>query len=125
MDKNKEVYMIHDRSSNEVQSVYSRSYSDVTEFDSVCSARGSNCHDTYQDREVYKINKYKVVYELIEDDVDGSVNEVNRVYNVYYSQDGNRFRGCVQADSKEEATAMIEQLSGDIKVFSATWDGEK
>ena len=51
--------------------VYSRSCGDEFDFSSASSARRANCHGTYEDVDVYKINKYKVTYELIEEDVDG------------------------------------------------------
>lgn len=50
--------------------VYSRSYHDEFYFESVESARLANCHNIYTDKSEYKIKKYKVHLELIEDDVE-------------------------------------------------------
>lgn len=74
----KEVYRIHDRKTNQVQGVYSRAYHDEYDFASPESARSSNCWDAYKDKRKYKINKYKVTYELIEDDCDcnGNFNDI-------------------------------------------------
>lgn len=66
----KEVYKIIDKSTGEAQGVYSRSYGDEFEFDSAERARTSNCHGIYEDKEKYKISKYKVTYTLIEDECE-------------------------------------------------------
>jgi hypothetical protein len=68
--KDKIVYQIHDRKDDEVQYVYSRSYHNVSEFGSTSSARSSNCYDIYENKEKYRIAKYKVTYELIEEDCE-------------------------------------------------------
>ena len=49
---------------------YSRSYHYEYDFSSVHQARSANCHGTFKDKTKYKIAKYRVTYELIEDDVD-------------------------------------------------------
>lgn len=64
-----EVFRIIDRKTGKAQGVYSRACHDEYDFRSVESARGANCHGTYENKEYYKINKYRVVYELIEEDV--------------------------------------------------------
>ena len=66
--KNKEVFMIHDRESGEAQGVYSRSYHDEYEFSSAECARSSNCHGIYEDKDKFRIARYRVTYELIEED---------------------------------------------------------
>lgn len=66
----KTVYKIHDRETGVIQGVYSRYCRDETEFSSVSRARSANCHDVYEDKEKFKISKYKVTYELIEDDCE-------------------------------------------------------
>jgi hypothetical protein len=64
-----EVYRIIDRKTEKAQGVYSRACHDEYDFSCPETARNANCHGTYQDREKYKINKYRVIYELIEEDV--------------------------------------------------------
>lgn len=63
------VYRILDRQTNEVQGVYSRAYHDDTDFPSKESALHANCHGIHKDKTKYKIAKYRVTYELVEDDV--------------------------------------------------------
>ena len=65
----KEVYKIYNTESKKEEQVYNRSYTNQTEFSSPSEARRSNCWDIYQDRDQYKIRKYKVTYELIDEDV--------------------------------------------------------
>ena len=65
-----EVYRIVRRSDDKHEGVYSRGYGDEYDFGSPSSARNANCHHIYQDKKKYKINRYKVTYELIEEDVD-------------------------------------------------------
>ena len=69
MSKEKEVYRILNNETGKHEGVYSRSYHDEYDFNSVESARNSNCHGIYQNKDKYKIQKYKVTYTLIEDDV--------------------------------------------------------
>jgi mRNA-degrading endonuclease RelE of RelBE toxin-antitoxin system len=64
-----EVYRILDRKTEEVQGSYSRAYHDEYDFNSAESARRANVHGMFEDKEKYKINKYRVIYELIEEDV--------------------------------------------------------
>ena len=65
----KEIYRIIDRQTSKVISVYiPPSASDVSEFDSVESARESNCHGIYKNESKYRIEKYKVTYELLDSD---------------------------------------------------------
>ena len=64
------VYRIIDRDSGCVQGSYSRAYCNEYDFSSSEEARNANCHDVFKDYKKYKIAKYKVTYELIEDDVD-------------------------------------------------------
>ncbi len=58
------VFRIIDKKGNAVGS-YSRAYCDEYDFDSAEQARNANCHDIFQDRDKYKIAKYRVTYELI------------------------------------------------------------
>jgi hypothetical protein len=69
------VFRIHDRKTGAVQSAYSRAYHDEKDFDSVSSARNANVHGIYRDRRDYRIAKYRVIYELIEDDCDAPSRE--------------------------------------------------
>jgi len=64
------VFRIIDRSSGKSVGSYSRAYCDEYDFESVESARGANCHGVFEDKEKYKIAKYKVTYTLIEDDCE-------------------------------------------------------
>ena len=63
------VFRIINRQTGEPQGSYSRAYCDEFDFSSPDQARNSNFHNKFQDREKYKIAKYRVIYELIEDDV--------------------------------------------------------
>lgn len=64
------VYRIIDRDTDKAQGVYSRANHDEYDFKSPDSARRSNCHDIYLDKDKYKISKYLITYTLIENDVD-------------------------------------------------------
>lgn len=63
------VFRIIDRESNEAVGSYSRAYCDEYDFKSVDEARNANCHGMFKNTDKYKIAKYRVTYELIEDDV--------------------------------------------------------
>ena len=63
------VYRIIDRKSGEAQGSYSRAYCDEFDFSSAENARTANCHGMFEDRDKYAIAKYRVTYELIEEDV--------------------------------------------------------
>ena len=65
----KTVFRIIDRNTGQPQGVYSRAYHDEYDFDSAERARSANIHGIYEDRENYRIAKYRVIYELIEEDV--------------------------------------------------------
>ena len=62
------IFKIIDRKTGKPQGVYDRAYRNTYEFYSPEEARMANVHDIYQDREKYRIAKYKVTYELIEED---------------------------------------------------------
>jgi hypothetical protein len=64
------VYRIIDRGTGEAVGSYSRAYCDEFDFTSASSARNANCHGTFEDKQKYAIAKYRVVYELIDSDVD-------------------------------------------------------
>ena len=63
------VYRIIDRATGSAHGAYSRACCDEYDFESVEQARSANCHGIFKDRAKYKIAKYRVTYELIEDDV--------------------------------------------------------
>ncbi len=61
------VFRIIDKNTGEAVGSYSRAYCDEYDFTSVQEARTANCHGMFESDE-YKIAKYKVTYELLEDD---------------------------------------------------------
>jgi len=64
------TYRIINRKTGDMEGTYSRACHTQYEFGSPEEARSSNCHNIYQDRGKYRIAKYRVTYELIEEDVD-------------------------------------------------------
>ncbi len=62
------VFRIINRETGEAKGSYSRASCDEFDFNSVGEARSANCHGIFKDKEKYKIAKYRVTYELIEDD---------------------------------------------------------
>jgi len=65
-----EIFKIINRETGEPTGSYSRGYHDVFEFDSASHARNANCHGMFEDKEKYAIAKYRVTYELLNDDCD-------------------------------------------------------
>ena len=63
------VYRIIDRKTGDAVGSYSRAYCDEYDFYTPSEARNANCHGVFENTEKYKIAKYRVTYELIEDDV--------------------------------------------------------
>lgn len=63
------VFRIIDKLSGEAVGSYSRAYYDEYDFSSVEEARSANCFGLFENRDKYKITKYRVIYELIDDDV--------------------------------------------------------
>lgn len=72
-NKPETVFRIIDKSNGNAVGSYSRAYCDEFDFESVGEARGANCHGMFEDKEKYKIAKYKVTYTLIEDDCKESL----------------------------------------------------
>jgi hypothetical protein len=66
------VYRIIDRQTDSFKGSYSRSCCDEYDFESIDRARNSNCHGMHQNKGKYKIAKYKVTYELIDNDCDNA-----------------------------------------------------
>lgn len=64
-----EVFRIIDRDTGDAVGSYSRSCHDEYDFRSPRAARSANCHNMFEDTQKYKINRYRVTYELLEDDV--------------------------------------------------------
>jgi hypothetical protein len=62
------VFRIIDAESGQACGSYSRAYCDEYDFESAHEARTANCHGMFEDRRKYKIAKYRVTYELLEDD---------------------------------------------------------
>jgi hypothetical protein len=69
--KPEEVFRIIHRTTGDAVGSYSRAYCDEYDFKSVANARSANCHGVFKNKEVYAIAKYRVIYELIDGDVDG------------------------------------------------------
>lgn len=65
------VFRIISKETGEAVGSYSRACCTEFDFRSVGEARNANCHGMFEDREKYKIAKYRVTYELIDDDCDG------------------------------------------------------
>ncbi len=63
------VYRIINNSNGECEGSYSRAYCDEYDFESIQEARTANCHGKFEDKQKYSIAKYKVTYELIEDNL--------------------------------------------------------
>lgn len=61
------IFRIIDHDTGNLVGSYSRSCHDKYDFKSVKSARGANCHGMFKDEEKYKIAKYLVTYELLDD----------------------------------------------------------
>ena len=64
------VFRIIDKKTGEAQGSYSRACCDEYDFSSAQEARNANVHGIYHNAERYKIAKYWVTYELIEDGID-------------------------------------------------------
>ncbi len=62
------VYRILDRDSGSLQGSYSRAYCNEYDFESIGEARTANVHGVFEDESKYKIAKYRITYELLEDD---------------------------------------------------------
>lgn len=63
------VFRIIDRESGLPVGSYSRAYCDEYDFGSSEEARHANCHGMFEDREKYRIARYRVTYELLDPDV--------------------------------------------------------
>jgi len=68
--KPKTVYRIIDKDTGEAVGSYSRAYCDEYDFATVEEARNANCHGIFLNKDKYKIAKYRVVYELVNNNCD-------------------------------------------------------
>ena len=107
----KEVYRIIDRETDYLQGAYSRAYHTEYDFDSVSSARGSNCHGIYKDRAKYKIAKYKVTYELIDEDCDKPTEKEIQRYLIKKEEEAKEL---IAKDKR------LRELA--IKEYQKTWE---
>lgn len=107
----KEVYRIIDRETDYLQGAYSRAYHTEYDFDSVSSARSSNCYDIYKDKAKYKIAKYKVTYELIDDDCDKPTEKETQRYLINKEEDA---RELIAKDKRLRELAIEE--------YKKTWE---
>ncbi len=70
------VYRIIDNETNCSIGSYSRAYCNEYDFNSIEEARTANCHGMFEDKEKYRIAKYKITYELIEDGCDKNMKPI-------------------------------------------------
>ena len=66
----KTVFRLIDNHTGDFVGAYERSYNTVFDFDSLEAARTSNCHGIFEDKKAYSVNKYRVIYQLLEEDCD-------------------------------------------------------
>lgn len=64
------IYKIINNETGELEGAYNRSYYTQYEFSSPGEARSSNVHDIFKNKREYRIQKWKVTYELVDDDCD-------------------------------------------------------
>ena len=69
------VFRILDRETGSEQGSYSRACCDEYDFVSIKEARSADAHGAFADKVKFKIAKYRVTYELIDDDVDPATPE--------------------------------------------------
>lgn len=96
------VFKIIDNKTGELAGAYSRAYSTEYEFRSPSEARSSNVNGIFKDKRRYHIQKWKVTYELVDDDADPYIQTSIPYYKDYLSNKAHR--------------EMFEQVMG--KAFS-------
>lgn len=64
------IFRLFDRETGRMEGAYSRAYCTEYDFRSAEEARRANCNDIFQDKAKYRVAKYRVTYELVEEDVD-------------------------------------------------------
>jgi mRNA-degrading endonuclease RelE of RelBE toxin-antitoxin system len=60
------VFRIISKNNGEPCGSYSRAYCYEFDFTSVESARNANCHGVFEDKSKYKIAKYRVTYNILD-----------------------------------------------------------
>jgi len=65
------VFRIIDKKTGEAQGTYRKMWSYDFDFSTPEEARNANASGVFKNEERYKIARYRVTYELIEDDEDG------------------------------------------------------
>jgi hypothetical protein len=69
-NKPQTVFRIIDRQTGEAKGSYSRANCHEFDFNSAEEARNANVHGMFNDKNKYAIAKYRVVYEMVEENVD-------------------------------------------------------
>ena len=120
--KPKTVFRIIDNETGEAEGSYSRSYCDEFDFSSLEGARDANCHGVYKDKVRYGIAKYRVTYELIEEDVDppndeeiakaDEQKEFERKADELGLEGFERFRYLVNCDLFKELSKKVKEANG-------------
>ena len=89
----KTIYRLFDRSNNEPCGSYERGYHTKYDFSSPSSAREYNCHGIFKNRAKYRLARYRVTVELIDEDVDPppadeliAEQQRQKDYDDYYAQ---------------------------------------
>lgn len=100
------IYKIIDNDTGDYTGAYSRSCHTEYEFSSVRSARDSNVHGVFYDKRKYRIQKWKVTYELVEDNVDPYVQTVIPIYKEYLARNSS------QSFEEKAADYLRHVLSG-------------
>lgn len=111
MKEEKEVYKIINNHSSKVESVrFPPTVTYETDFDSIKSARSANCHGEYKKKDEYRIAKYKVTYELINDDCD-PITKDDQVEIDKRLEDERVFNENLQMKAKEIYDKDIKELN--------------
>jgi hypothetical protein len=63
------IFRIIDKTTGLPVGSYSRAYCDEFDFTSIEQARNANVHGIFKNEEKYGIAKYRVIYELIENNL--------------------------------------------------------
>lgn len=77
------IFRLIDKKSGEAVGSYSRACCDEFDFNSPEEARNANVHGMFKNENKYKVAKYRVTYELIEDDVLQSKLEIDDNYEKF------------------------------------------
>ncbi len=110
----KYVYTIIDNTTGERAGAYSRAYHTEYEFSSPQDARTSNINDKFKDKRRYKLQKWKVTYELIEDDCDPFLQDVIPHYKDYLAD--KQFYEAINKNIYEAYGTAFRQMANEIGV---------